>query len=87
VNYNVSHNLTLFNPVCNLKLLSRTVSARIPNKNHDILRERCNQLGCTINEYIEHAIEFALDGSTEFDFDLDEPEIKSESKIIVTSIE
>ena len=61
-------------------LMSKTVSARIPNKNHDTLRERCNQLGCTINEYIEHAIEFAMDGSTEFDFDVDEPEIKPESE-------
>jgi len=71
--------------------LSRTVSARIPNKNHDTLRERCNQLGCTINEYIEHLIEFALEGSTEFDFELDEYEIKSEDKpkpsVIVRNIE
>ena len=71
--------------------MSRTVSARIPNKNHDALRERCNQLGCTINEYIEHSIEFALEGSTEFDFELEESEIKSEDKpkprVIVRNIE
>jgi len=60
--------------------LSKTVSARIPNRNHENLRERCNQLGCSINEYIEHALEFALDGNTEFDFGVHETEIKSGSK-------
>jgi len=70
----------LFTTVYQCILLSRTVSSRIPNKNHELLRERCNQLGCTINEYIEHAIEFALDGSTEFDFELEEAEIQSEDK-------
>ena len=61
--------------------MSKTVSARLPNKNHELLRDRCNQLGCTINEYIEHAIEFEMDGSTEFEFDLDAPEIKPESDV------
>ena len=55
--------------------MTKTVSARIPNKRHDALRERCNQLGCTINEYIEHVIEFTLDGQSEFDFELNEPDI------------
>ena len=67
--------------------MSKTVSARIPNNKHETLRERCNQLGCTINEYVEHAIEFAMDGSTEFDFDVDEPEIKPEPSVIVDKIE
>ena len=52
--------------------MPKTVSARIPNNRHDELRERCNELGCSINEYLDHAIEFALDGSTEFDFDIDD---------------
>ena len=52
--------------------MTKTVSARIPNKRHDELRERCNQLGCTINEFLDHAIEFALGGTTEFEFELDE---------------
>lgn len=81
MNYNVNNNLILFTPVYNGKPLSKTVSTRIPNGKHESLRERCNQLGCTINEYVEHAIEFAMDGSTEFEFDLDEPEIKPESEV------
>jgi len=52
--------------------MSKTVSARIPNKRHEELRERCNRLGCTINEYIEHALEFAMDEVTEFEFDVNE---------------
>ena len=54
--------------------MSKTVSARIPNKRHEELRERCNRLGCTINEFIEHALEFAMDEYTEFEFDVNEEE-------------
>ena len=58
--------------------MSKTVSARIPNKVHEELRERCNRLGCTINEFIEHALEFAMDEFTEFDFDVPEEEAVTE---------
>ncbi len=59
--------------------MSKTVSARIPNKVHEELRERCNRLGCTINEFIEHAIEFAMGDTTEFEFDVEEPEIETKT--------
>ena len=87
--YNVNNNSILFTVVYHGILLSKTVSSRIPNKHHEELKERCNQLGCTINEYIEHAIEFALDGSTEFDFsgDLREPENTPKPSVIVSEIE
>lgn len=49
--------------------MSRTVSARIPNQLHEELRERCNKLGESINDYVEAAIEFALYGYVEFGFD------------------
>lgn len=50
--------------------MSRTVSARIPKEMHEELRERCNKVGCTMTEWIEHAIEFCMqpEGSTDFDF-------------------
>ncbi len=48
--------------------MSRTVSARIPTELHEDLRERCNQVGESINDFIEAAIEFALYGSVDFDF-------------------
>lgn len=54
--------------------MSKTVSSRLPNKRHDELRERCNELGCTMNEFIENCIYFMLDGSSEFEFNLDESE-------------
>ena len=68
--------------------MSKTVSSRLPNKRHDELRERCNELGCTMNEFIENCIYFMLDGSSEFEFNLDdeleedEPETK-ELKVVL----
>ena len=54
---------------------------------HDKLRERCNNAGYTINDWIDAAIKYLLTGSSEFDFgdpdyDEDEPEEVSEKKEI-----
>jgi hypothetical protein len=35
---------------------------------HENLRNKCNDLGCSINDYIVGCIELMLDGSTGFDF-------------------
>ncbi len=35
---------------------------------HENLREKCNDLGCSINDYIVACIEFMITGSSEFDF-------------------
>ena len=48
--------------------MSRTVSARIPTELHEELRERCNLIGESINDFIKASIEFALNDSTDFDF-------------------
>jgi len=60
--------------------MSRTVSARIPKELHEELRERCNKVGCSINDYLQASIEFGLNGSSEFDFGEEEesepPELK-----------
>ena len=48
--------------------MSRTVSARIPTELHEELRERCNLVGESINDYITAAIEFVLHDSVNFDF-------------------
>lgn len=56
--------------------MSRTVSARIKPELHDNLRERCNKVGCSINDFIEATIKLGLDGNVEFDFG-DEEESKS----------
>ena len=48
--------------------MSRTVSARIPKQLHEELRERCNEIGESINDFVKASIEFAMNGSTEFDF-------------------
>jgi len=59
--------------------MSKTVSARIPNQLHEELRERCNLIGESINDFVKSSIEFALYSSTDFDFgeELDEKRSKS----------
>jgi predicted DNA-binding protein len=49
--------------------MSRIVSARIQNEMHERLRNKCNELGCTINDYLEGMVELLVNGSTEFDLD------------------
>jgi len=87
--YNVNHNSILFTIVYCGILLSKTVSSKIPNKLHEDLREICNQLGCTINEYVENCIEFLLNNSSEFDFgnNLEELEITPKPRVIVSEID
>ena len=48
--------------------MSRTVSARIPTELHEELRERCNLIGESINDFIKASIEFSLYDVTDFDF-------------------
>lgn len=48
--------------------MSRTVSARIPTQLHEELRDRCNLVGESINDFVKAAIEFALHNSVDFDF-------------------
>ena len=53
--------------------MSRTVSARKPKELHEKLRDKCNNIGCSINDYLIGSIELCLNDYTEFDFG-DEPE-------------
>jgi len=48
--------------------MSRTVSARIQTELHEELRERCNLIGESINDFVEASIEMTLHNSTDFDF-------------------
>ena len=48
--------------------MSRTVSARIPTELHEDLRERCNLIGESINDFVKASIEMCLYNSCEFDF-------------------
>lgn len=47
--------------------MSKTVSARITKETHDKLTETCNKVGCTVNDYLNGAIDLALTGSTQQD--------------------
>ena len=51
------------------KQMSRTVSARIPKQLHEDLRERCNEMGESINDFVKASIELMLYGSSDFDFE------------------
>jgi len=48
--------------------MSKTVSARIPTALHDELRERCNIIGESINDFVKASIEMCLHDSSDFDF-------------------
>ena len=48
--------------------MSRTVSTRIPTQLHEELRERCNLVGESINDFVKAAIEFTLHNSSDFNF-------------------
>ena len=71
------------------KLLSRTVSARIPNELHKELCERCNRIGCSINDFIQGSLELVINDYTEFDLGNDEEEFEEETvpELKVTSID
>ena len=60
--------------------MSKTVSARIAMELHEELVERCNRVGCTIADFIQAAIEFAMYGNTEFDFGDEESETVDNAK-------
>lgn len=49
--------------------MSKIVSARIENELHQRLRDKCNNLGCTINDYLTGMVELLLNGSTNFELD------------------
>ena len=60
--------------------MSRTVSSRIPKDLHEELVERCNRVGCTIADFIQAVIEFAMYGETNFDFGEEETETVDQFK-------
>ena len=48
--------------------MTKTISARIPDDVHAELLERCNREGCTVNYFLNKAIEFIFDGCVDFAF-------------------
>ena len=66
--------------------MTKTVSARIPNKTHEELVERCNKVGCTINEWLNAAVDYLFTHSSDFDFGDDE-ELEEDTNDIDSSSE
>ena len=56
------------------------MSARLENDMHQELLDRCNKVGCRVNDFVKAAIDFALHNSTEFDFGNEEDE-EQEQKV------
>jgi hypothetical protein len=48
--------------------MTKTVSARIPEKLHEKIVNRCNELGCSVNEFLNASIELAIIGRADFVF-------------------
>ena len=71
----------MFIVVNSCKHMSRTVSARISKETHEKLRERCNKVGCSMNDFIEACIEFILNNYSEFDFGDEEENVNNESSM------
>ena len=64
--------------------MSRTVSARITNDLHEEIRERCNKVGCSINDFLQASLEFALNDYSEFDFG-NEGETEDKPKVLTVT--
>ena len=65
--------------------MSRTVSARIPTDLHEELRERCNIIGESINDFVKACIEMGLHNTSDFDFGDDlMDELEEKKKVLVT---
>jgi len=58
--------------------MTKIVSARIDNRVHNNLMERCNQLGCNINEFVGECVKFMLFNESDFKF---EPEDDESSEV------
>ena len=65
--------------------MTRTVSARIPTDLHEELRERCNLVGESINDFVKASVEMALHNESEFDFgdELMDKLEKNKARIII----
>lgn len=48
---------------------------------HESLRDKCNDLGCSINDYLVGCIELVLDGSTNFDFGDEEEQKQNDTTL------
>ena len=54
--------------------MSKTVSSRLENKVHSDLIERCNKVGCNINEFVGESVKMLLYNESDFDFGMEEDE-------------
>ena len=53
---------------------NKVIHARIDDNTHELLFEKCNELGCSITDYIESVIESSLEAEEPSDI---EPKVES----------
>jgi hypothetical protein len=58
--------------------MTRTVSARISNELHEQLRDRCNEVGSSINDFLVGCIELGMFGYTTADIGEEEEQNSKE---------
>ena len=66
-----------------MKKKTKPTSVRLDPDLQDDLDERCDELGCSKNKFIEESIKLGLGGSSEFDFG-DEEEEESKKPQLIT---
>ena len=64
--------------------MSKTVSARIHKDLHEELRERCNNIGCSINDFVAESVKFMLHNESDFDFDGENEEDEQKEPVKAT---
>lgn len=92
-NYAVHHNLILFTRmhdnthdytskyVRRIRMTTKPTTIRIESELLNQIDQKCNSLKCSRNDYIKNAIEFAMNGYSDFNFD------ESDSESITQNIE
>ena len=52
--------------------MSKRIEVEVPDEIHQKIKNRCEKVGCDVNEYMSASVEYALDGVSFFDFGQDE---------------
>ena len=65
----------------------KPTSVRLDPELQDELDDRCNNLGCSKNKFIEESVKLGLGGSSDFNFGDEEEEEEEPKKIKVEDIE
>lgn len=63
--------------------MTKTISSRIDNRVHNELVERCNRIGCNINEFVAESVKFMLTNESDFEFGMDDEGDNSTTQVSI----